>query len=130
VYTVDRRETIGDRRKNKRDRRKTPYEKRLLSGILWLNVKVLGLAFGLLFGLGLFIATNWLVIKGDQPVGPHLLLLSQYFIGYRVSFLGSFIGFAYGFALGTLSGALIGWIYNKIVAFRNRPLSGFFGSKL
>jgi hypothetical protein len=119
VHTVDRRKTIGDRRK-------TPYEKKLLSGILWLNAKVLGLALGLLFGLGLFIATNWLVIKGSQPVGPHLQLLSQYFLGYRVSFLGSLIGFAYGFALGTLSGALIGWIYNKIVAFRNRPLSGFF----
>ena len=126
MHSVDRRNTIGDRRKNKRDRRKTPYEKKLLSGILWLNAKVLGLALGLLFGLGLFIATNWLVIKGGQPVGPHLQLLSQYFIGYRVSFLGSLIGFAYGFAMGTLSGALIGWIYNKIVAFRNRPLSGFF----
>ena len=119
MHTVDKRKTIGDRRK-------TPYEKNLLSGILWLNAKVLGLALGLLFGLGLFIATNWLVIKGSQPVGPHLQLLSQYFIGYRVSFLGSLIGFAYGFGLGTLSGALIGWIYNKIVAFRNGPLSGFF----
>ena len=118
-YTVDRRKNIGDRRKNIRDRRKQPFEKRLLSGILWLNAKVLGLALGLLFGLGLFIATNWLVIKGGHPVGPHLQLLSQYFIGYRVSFPGSFIGFAYGFALGTLSGAMIGWIYNKIAAFRN-----------
>lgn len=120
MHTVDRRKTFGDRRKNNRDRRKTPYEKRLLSGILWLNVKVLGLALGLLLGLGFFIATNWLVIKGGQPVGPHLQLLSQYFIGYRVSFLGSFIGFAYGFALGTLGGAMVGWIYNKIVAFRNK----------
>ena len=118
--TVDRRKNIDDRRKNKRDRRKTPNEKRLLSGILWLNAKVLGLVFGLLLGLVLFIATNWLVIKGGQPVGPHLELLSQYFIGYRVSFLGSFIGFAYGFALGTLGGAMVGWIYNKIVGFRNK----------
>jgi hypothetical protein len=94
-------------------------EEKLFSGVLWLNVKVLGLALGLLFGLGLFLATNWLVLKGGEVVGPHLQLLSQYFIGYRVSFLGSFIGFAYGFAVGTLSGALIGLIYNKIVALRN-----------
>ena len=94
-------------------------EEKLFSGVLWLNVKVLGLALGLLFGLALFIATNWLVLKGGEVVGPHLQLLSQYFIGYRVSFLGSFIGFAYGFTVGTLSGALIGWIYNKIVALRN-----------
>jgi len=94
-------------------------EEKLFSGVLLLNAKVLGLALGLLFGLGIFIATNWLVIKGGEPVGSHLRLLSQYFIGYRVSFLGSFIGFAYGFAVGTISGALIGWIYNKIAALRN-----------
>ena len=94
-------------------------EERLFSGVLWLNPKVLGLALGLLFGLAIFIATNWLVLKGGRPVGPHLQLLSQYFIGYRVSFAGSLIGFAYGFALGTFCGALLAWIYNKIVALRN-----------
>jgi hypothetical protein len=98
--------------------RNTDVEK-LFSGVLRLNAKILGLALGLLFGLAIFIATNWLVLKGGEPIGPHLQLLSQYFIGYRVSFLGSFIGFAYGFALGTLAGALLAWIYNKIVAFRN-----------
>ena len=93
-------------------------EEKLCSGIMWLNVKALGLVLGLLFGLIVFVATNWLVIKGGDRVGPHLILLSQYFIGYRVSFLGSLIGFAYGFAVGTLSGALIGWVYNKIVNLR------------
>ncbi len=95
-------------------------EERLFHGILWLNAKALGLVLGLLCGLAVFIATNWLVIKGGESVGQHLRLLGQYFIGYRVSFLGSLIGFAYGFAVGTLSGALIGWIYNTIAAFRSR----------
>ena len=93
-------------------------EEKLFSGILRLNAKALGLVLGVLFGLAIFIATNWLVLKSGKPVGPHLRLLNQYFIGYRVSFLGSIIGFGYGFAVGTLSGALIGWIYNKIAAFR------------
>ena len=103
---------------NDKEKAQRTEEEKLFKGILWLNAKVLGLVLGLLFGLAIFIATNWLVIKGGDPVGPHLQLLSQYFIGYRVSFLGSLIGFAYGFALGTLSGALIGWIYNKIAALR------------
>lgn len=101
-------------------------EEKLFSAILRLNTKVMGLVLGILLGLAIFIATNWLVIKGgaiaqngELVVGPHLQLLSQFFIGYRVSFLGSFVGFAYGFVVGTLSGALIGWIYNKIVDFRN-----------
>ena len=95
----------------------TPEEK-LFSGVLLLNAKVVGLALGLILALGIFVATNWLVIKGGDRVGPHLILLSQYFIGYRVTFLGSLIGAAYGFAVGTICGALLGWIYNKIATFR------------
>jgi hypothetical protein len=105
---------------------KSSDEEKLFRGILRLNAKVMGLILGLLMGLAVFIATNWLVLKGghinqsgEYVVGPHLQLLSQYFIGYRVSFLGSIVGFAYGFAIGTLSGALVGWIYNKIVDLRN-----------
>jgi len=93
-------------------------EEKLFGGTLWLNAKVLGLVLGLVFGLIVFLATNWLVLKGGRSVGPHLALLSQYFIGYRVSFLGSLIGFAYAFALGTIIGALIGWIYNRISGLR------------
>ncbi len=94
-------------------------EQKLFTGTLWLNAKALGLVLGVVCGLVMFIATNWLVIKGGGVVGPHLSLLSQYFIGYTVSFPGSFVGLAYGFALGTLSGSLVGWIYNKIAGFRN-----------
>ena len=101
-------------------------EERLFTGILRLNAKVFGLILGLLMGLAIFIATNWLLIKGghinangEYVVGPHLQLLGQFFIGYTVSFSGSIIGFLYGFALGTLCGAMIGWIYNKIVDLRH-----------
>ena len=98
----------------------------IFSGITRFNTRIFGLVLGLLSGLAIFIATNWLLIKGgpidshgEHVVGPHLQLLSQYFIGYKVSFFGSIIGFVYGFALGTLCGAAIGWIYNKIVDIRN-----------
>ena len=98
---------------------KNSGEEKLFNDVLWLNAKVLGLVLGIICGLLVFVATNWLVIKGGARVGPHLALLSQYFIGYRVSFFGSLIGFAYGFALGTLGGTLFGWIYNKLTALRN-----------
>lgn len=100
---------------------------KLWKGILRFNAKILGLVLGIVLGLIIFVGTNWLLIKGGHTtpdgryvVGPHLQLLSQFFIGYRVSFLGSLIGFFYGFALGTLCGTAIGWIYNKIVDFRTR----------
>ncbi|MFO7554071.1 MAG: hypothetical protein R6W88_02600 [Desulfobacterales bacterium] len=103
----------------KKDNNNGKRQEKLFESVLRLNAKIMGLVFGLVCGLILFVATNWLVIKGGHPIGPHLELLNQYFIGYRVSFWGSLIGFAYGFAVGTLSGSLIGWIYNTIVKFRN-----------
>jgi hypothetical protein len=105
---------------------KLKREEKLFSSVLRLNLKFLSLTLGLILGFSIFIATNWLIIKGghitpdgEYVVGPHLQLLSQFFIGYRVSFLGSIIGFFYGFALGTLCGSTIGLIYNKIAEFRN-----------
>ncbi len=102
-------------------------EERILQAVALLNAKVLGLILGIIIGLVIFIATNWLLLKGPQPgpsgeyvLGPHMELLSQFFIGYRVSFWGSIIGFIYGFAVGTIGGALIGWIYNRIVLLRQR----------
>src|SRR6188508_446250 len=107
---------------------RTPAEEeKLAKAILLLNAKMLGLVLGLIFGSIIFIATNWLVLKGghtldngEYVIGPHMQLLSQFFLGYRVSFLGSFIGFFYGFAVGTIAGALIGRIYNKIVGLRQK----------
>jgi len=102
-------------------------EEKLLRAVVILNAKVLGLILGIVLGLVIFIATNWLVLKGPQPgpsgeyvLGPHMQLLSQFFIGYSVSFWGSVIGFIYGFAVGTIGGSLIGWIYNRIVLLRQR----------
>ncbi len=108
------------------DRKKTNSEEdRLYSAVMILNTKMLGLTLGITAGLVLFMATNWLVLKGGHTgpggqyiVGPHLQLLSQFFIGYKVSFLGSIMGFFYGFAFGTIFGTLIGWIYNKIIQLR------------
>jgi hypothetical protein len=100
-------------------------EQILLSRLLRLNATVQGLVAGTIAGLAIFLATNWLLIKGPQVgpggepvVGPHLALLSQYFLGYRVSFLGSLIGMVYGFALGFAGGYFVAWLYNRIVELR------------
>ena len=42
-------------------------EQKLFSGVLWLNAKVFGLTLGIVCGLALFLATNWLVVKGENP---------------------------------------------------------------
>jgi hypothetical protein len=94
-------------------------EKIVLTRLVRLNATVQGIGTGLVVGLGIFIATNWLVLKGGKVVGPHLSLLGHFFIGYSVSFIGSLIGFAYGFLSGFAVGYLIAMFYNWIVSLKH-----------
>jgi hypothetical protein len=77
-----------------------------------------GVAFGLLFGSGLFFATNILVLRGGERIGAHLGLLRIYFPGYSVTFLGSLVGFVYMFVGGYAIGRTIVIIYNWLAATR------------
>lgn len=83
--------------------------------LLRMNEQGWGIAFGLLLGLTLFAATNFLVLKGGEVVGPHLSLLSNFLPGYRVTFVGSLIGFVYAFVLGYGFGRTVSVIYNRLV---------------
>lgn len=86
--------------------------------VLRLNAKVWGLSFGLLGGLGLFVSTIVLVLKGGEQIGPHLGLLSIYLPGYRVTVAGAFIGFVYLFVIGYALGRMIGMVYNRLTGLR------------
>jgi hypothetical protein len=88
--------------------------------LMRLNATVQGVVTGTVAGLGIFIATNWLIIKGGPVVGPHLALLGQFFIGYRVSFVGSLVGFAYGFILGFGVAYGVARMYNWLADVRQR----------
>jgi hypothetical protein len=77
-----------------------------------------GIATGLVAGLAVFIATNWLILRGGDVVGPHLALLDQFFIGYRVTFVGSLIGFANAFVGGCVVGYAVSRMYNAIASRR------------
>ena len=85
-----------------------------LTTLLRLNARAWGIAVGLLFGLGVFLATVLLVLKGGPTVGPHLALLGQYLPGYTVTWRGAFIGFIYLFVIGYAVGRIIGAVYNAL----------------
>jgi hypothetical protein len=84
------------------------------NALLQLNSRAWGIAVGLLLGLGLFVATIFLVVKGGPNVGAHLSLLGVLLPGYRVTVLGAFIGFGYLFVIGYAIGRMIGYLYNTL----------------
>lgn len=92
-----------------------PLEQIVLTRLVRLNALVSGIVTGIIIGGLLFIATNWLVLKGGDVVGPHLALLGQFFLGYTVTFFGSFVGFAYGFVTGFVIGYAIALLYNWLL---------------
>jgi hypothetical protein len=88
----------------------------LQNALLRLNARAWGIGIGLLLAVGLFLATNLLLIRGGENVGQHLGLLSIYLPGYSVSFVGSLVGFVYAFVGGYALGRIIGAVYNKLVS--------------
>jgi hypothetical protein len=82
-----------------------------------LNEKAWGIGLALLLAVGLFVATNFLVVKGGSQVGFHLRLLRAYFPGYSVSFTGSLVGFVYAFVLGYGAGRTGVAVYYRLSRF-------------
>ena len=78
-----------------------------------LNKTSLGLAFGVISGIAIFLATVWTAWRGG---GDHLSLLNQFYIGYHVTYVGAFVGLVYGFVGGFVGGWLLAWLYNSFAA--------------
>lgn len=91
-------------------------EEIIVQSLAKLDSKALGIAIGLLFGAAVFLATNFLIFKGGDEIGPNLSLLGQFFIGYEVSFGGSLIGAIYGLIFGFVAGWLIATLRNLALA--------------
>src|SRR5262249_26126148 len=97
-----------------------PFQSRMVR----LNALVTGVTTGLTAGFALFLVTNWLVLKGGRVVGPHLALLGQFLVGYRVTFVGSLVGSVDVFVLGFVTGFGVARLYNWLADWRARPGAG------
>lgn len=93
-------------------------DKLLLRTVAKLRATVMSVVFAMLFGVGLFLATVWLLVQGGPDMGAHLSLLGQYFPGYVVSWPGAFLGLIYGGAVGAVVGWTTAWIYNTLANLR------------
>jgi len=87
----------------------------IVQSLAKLDSIALGVSIGAVSGIAVFLATNLLLIKGGDQIGPNLALLGQYFVGYEVTVAGSFIGLFYGFLAGFMTGWLIAFLRNSLV---------------
>jgi hypothetical protein len=85
----------------------------------------LGVAVGVVSGLGIFMASAILLLRGGPVVGPRLSLLGNYLFGFEVTWTGAVIGLfeggMWGFAAGALAAGLRNRalkVYAKIVRWR------------
>jgi hypothetical protein len=77
-----------------------------------LDTKAFALTCGLVWGLGLF-ALTWWVIAFDGATGERTLI-GQIYRGYTISPAGSVIGLLWAFFDGCVGGAIFAWLYNVL----------------
>lgn len=70
----------------------------------------LGLASGIVWGVGLALITLWAGYRGHGAV---LVKLGGYLPGYAVSPAGAMVGALWGFADAFLGAVALAWLYNR-----------------
>ena len=78
-----------------------------------LNVKAFALACGLVWGIGLFAVTWWIIALDGAT--PDVTFLGRIYRGYEISPQGSVIGLLWAFPDGLIGGAIFAWLYNLII---------------
>ena len=78
-----------------------------------LNVKAFAFTCAIIWGLGMFLMTWWVIIFegawGDATILAHI------YRGYTMSPLGSVIGLLWGLVDGFIGGLVFAWLYNLLV---------------
>ena len=76
-----------------------------------LNPFATALSAGILGGLGLLLATWWVMLFGTG--GTTIKLIGNFYIGYSVSIIGSIIGLVWGFVDWFVIGFIFATLYNR-----------------
>ena len=81
-----------------------------------LNIKAFAVACGLIWGVGLFLLTWWIIAFEGATGDP--TLIGRVYRGYSITPLGSVVGFGWGLVDGLIGGAVFAWLYN-VIAMRS-----------
>ena len=76
------------------------------------NIKAFGLTCGLIWGLGLF-ALTWWIIAFEGATGD-ITLIGRVYRGYSISPVGSLIGLGEAFIDGLIGGLIFALLYNLL----------------
>ena len=77
-----------------------------------INVKAFALASGIIWGLGLFALTWWII--AFDGITHEVTLIGRLYRGYNMSPTGSLLGLIWGFFDALVGGAIFAWLYNTI----------------
>ncbi|MCP3983741.1 MAG: hypothetical protein GY723_05095 [bacterium] len=77
-----------------------------------LNTRALALASGLVWGVGLFLLTWWII--AFDGTSTDVTWIGRVYRGYSLTPAGSVAGLAWGFADGVLFGAIFAGVYNLL----------------
>ncbi|MGZ8211528.1 MAG: FAD-dependent oxidoreductase [Burkholderiales bacterium] len=91
----------------------TDAEARLLRSVIRTNAVITAIIGALFVGIGLWLATAILLVRGGANVGKHLSLLSIFFPGYEVTWSGAWNGALWGGVIGAVSGLVLYWSYSR-----------------
>jgi hypothetical protein len=88
----------------------------IASAFAELDPVALGVAVGVVSGLGLFLMTALLLLKGGPEIGSNLSLLRHYLPGFEVTWRGAVIGFIAAGVGGGALGYVGAWLRNQGMA--------------
>jgi hypothetical protein len=80
--------------------------------IVKLNVWAFAFTCAILWGLGVFCLTWWVIYFEGQT--GEVTALGHLYRGYNISMSGSFIGLVWAFFDGLIGGLIFAWLYNLL----------------
>lgn len=75
-----------------------------------LNVKAFSITTALIAGLGLFLATWWIILF--DGASDTMTFIGRVYRGYGINPLGSVFGLIWGLVDGFIGGLIFSWLYN------------------
>lgn len=78
-----------------------------------LNVRAFALTTGLVWGIGVFLLTWW--IMAFEGASGEVTALGRIYHGYALTPVGSVVGLIWALVDGLLGGAVFAWLYNRFV---------------